>query len=127
MSNLFFFDDSQPPKPPAETRIQELTAEPYPDGSRVRMSVRITPFLERPNLEIYARKVDGPIVAEMSVIETMTPTLEFTMHIRGVATLAGDYVLRAELYYEDRQQPQDTREVNFTIAPLAHDQPADED
>lgn len=93
--------------------------EPYPDGSRVRMELTITPFLERPNLEIFARKVDGPIVAEVSVIETMTPTLEFTLHIRGVDSLPGEYILRAELYYEDRQQPQDVREVAFTIAPEA--------
>ncbi len=90
---------------------------PYPDGSRVRMALTITPFEQRPNLEIFARKVDGPIVAEMSVIETMTPNLEFTIHLRGAEKLSGDYTLRAELYYEDRQQPQDSREVAFTIAP----------
>lgn len=114
MTNLFFFDDSEA-KPPSEVTITELNATPYDDGARVRVEVKLTPFQQRPNLEIYARKDDGPIVAEMSVIETMTPLLEFTLHIRGVETLNGTYTLTAELFYEDRQQPQDTREVQFEI------------
>ncbi|GAB4574006.1 MAG: hypothetical protein Kow0077_18390 [Anaerolineae bacterium] len=119
MSNLFFLNDSEPPRSKDEVRIIDLTATPYPDGSRVRIGIKLTPFLERPNLEIYARKADGPIVAEMSVIETMTPTLEFTLHIRGVDTLEGDYTLRAELFYEDRLNPQDQREIAFAISPEA--------
>lgn len=115
MNNLFFVDNAEPPKPKEEVRIAELSVEPYPDGSRVRMALKITPFLERPNLEIYAQKVDGPIVAEMSVIETMTPNLEFTMHIRGVDTFEGQYVLRAELFYEDRHSPQHVQEIAFQI------------
>jgi hypothetical protein len=116
-NNLFFFDSDEAPLPRDQVRITELTAQPYPDGSRVHMQVNITPFLERPSLEIYARKDGGPIVAEMSVIETMTPRLEFTLHIRGVESLPGDYSLRAELYYDDRQSPLDAREIQFTVAP----------
>jgi hypothetical protein len=116
MSNdIFLFDSSDAPQPREHVKITALAASPYPDGSRVHMELRITPFLERPNLEIYAQKVDGPLVAEMSVIETMTPNLEFTLHIRGVETLAGTYILRAELFYDDRMQPQDAREISFQI------------
>lgn len=111
----FFFDPGEAPQPRERVRITELAAAPYPDGSRVRITVELTPFLEKPNLEIYARKVDGPIVAEMSVIETMIPHLEFTLHIRGVEELTGQYVLTAELYYDDRTQPQHTRQTTFEI------------
>lgn len=117
MNSLFFFDSQESPVPPDRMAITKLTANPYPDGSRVRMELKVTPFLERPNLEIYARKVDGPIVAEMSVIETMTPDLEFTLHIRGVDSLEGDYILHAELYYEERTQPQAVEEISFRIEP----------
>ncbi|MBN1964929.1 MAG: hypothetical protein JW910_09795 [Anaerolineae bacterium] len=114
MTNLFFFDDANA-KPPDEVVITELSAEPYPDDARVRVTIKITPFQQQPNLEIYARKEDRAIVAEMSVIETMTPLLEFTLHIRGVEELAGTYLLVAELYYEDRNKPQDRKEVTFEI------------
>ncbi len=115
MSIFFTPDDANPPLPRAEVRIEELSAEPYPDGGRVRMTLTLTPFLERPNLEIYARKQGGPIVAELSVIETMMTQLDFTLHIRGVESLPGTYVLRAELYYDERTNPQDVRETTFLI------------
>jgi hypothetical protein len=115
MNELFLFDNDQVPQPRKKIKITSLTAEPYPDGARVKTEVRITPFQDRPNLELYAKKVDGPIVAEMSVIETMTPNLDFTMHIRGIDELAGDYILRAELYYEERTDPQHTVEITFRI------------
>ena len=36
-----------------EVRIIELRAEPWPeDGRRVRIHLEVTPFLERPNLEV---------------------------------------------------------------------------
>ncbi|GEM_PF-176450 len=115
MSDLFFFDTNEAPQPRDRVKITELTATPYPDGSRVRIKITLTPFLERPNLEIYAKKTDGPIVAELSVIEPMTPLLEFTLHIRGAEELAGDYLVRAELFYDDRTSPQDARETSFQI------------
>ena len=119
MNNIFLFDSQEAPVPPDRMAIKHLKASPYPDGSRVRMELRVTPFLERPNLEIYAKKVGGPIVAEMSVIETMTPELEFTLHIRGVDSFEGEYILHAELYYEERTQPQAVEEITFTIKPEA--------
>lgn len=116
MSNLFLFDNDAVPQPKDKVKLVEITVTPYPEGNRVRLVIRITPFQERPNIEIYARKKDGPIVAEMSVIETMTPNLDFTLHIRGIDSLTGDYIVRAELYYEDRNEPQHVREVSFSIA-----------
>jgi hypothetical protein len=116
MNNLFLVDSGQAPQPREHVKITELSAKPYPDGSRVRIQLNLTPFSERPNLEIHAHKVDGPLVAEMSVIQTMTPVLELTLHIRGVEELIGDYILRAELYYDDRACPQHTREIAFQIA-----------
>ena len=37
------------------------------------------------------------------------------MHIRGVEDPAGAYSLSAELYYETRDPPQDSRRVDFVI------------
>ena len=115
MSDIFFFDTGESPQPRERVEIVALEALPYPDGSRVHIRVQMTPFLERPNLEIYAQKEDGPIVAEMSVIETMQHILEFTLHIRGVDEVAGDYHLTAELFYDDRQQPQHRQEIDFSV------------
>ncbi|MFC1960223.1 hypothetical protein ACFLYO_05895 [Chloroflexota bacterium] len=125
MNNLFFFDSVEAPQPRDEVAITALTVEPYPDGKRIRLQIQITPFLERPNLEIYAQKIDGPVVAELSVIETMTPQLDFTLHIRGLADTAGDYDLIAELFYDDRSTPQNKKKVAFQIQPPDHTQSVD--
>ena len=41
--DIFFQDPTDIPLPPEEVRIRELTAEPWPDGRRVRVYVELTP------------------------------------------------------------------------------------
>lgn len=122
MNNPFLFDSDEPLLPRDEVTIAALTVEPYPDGKRIRLQLQITPFQERPNLEIYVQKNEGPVVAEMSIIETMTPSLEFTLHIRGITETMGAYRLVAELFYDDRNVPQDKKEVFFEVQPTDQEQ-----
>ena len=114
--NPFLFTSNEDLQPRENVKITSLKTTPYPDNTRIRMQLTITPFQERPNLEIFAYREDGLIVSEMSVIETMTPNLDFTLYIRGVKNTPGNYILRTELYYDDRNAPQDTKEVTFTIS-----------
>jgi hypothetical protein len=110
-----FNDPNQIPQPRDKIRIEELAATPYPDRYRVRVDVRVTMFQERPNLVMIVRHVDGRIINELNVIATMHAQMEFTIHIRGVADPAGDYVLDVELFYDTRNPPQDRRSLDFTI------------
>lgn len=112
------FDDPRlVPQPRNLIRIERLEATPYPDRTRVHLDVRVTPFQERPNLLITARDSAGMIVAELNVIATMHHQMEFTMHLRGKSDTTGDYSLSAELFYETRNPPQDTRITYFQILP----------
>jgi hypothetical protein len=113
--NINFFDPGDVPKPRAEIKIERFDAQPYPDGWRVKVNIDVTPFQERPNLEIRL-KLGERLVAELSVVETMHRHMEFTMHVRGVTSPAGQYVAEVELYYDNRAQPQDTRRFAFNIA-----------
>jgi hypothetical protein len=113
--NIDFFNPGDVPKPRAEIKIERFDVQPYPDGWRVKINVDVTPFQERPNLEIRL-SLGGRLVAELSVVETMHRHMEFTMHIRGVPVPAGQYVAEVALYYDDRAQPQDTRRFAFSIA-----------
>jgi hypothetical protein len=113
--NINFFDPGDVPKPRAEIKIEQFDAQPYPDGWRVKINLEVTPFQERPNLEIRL-KLGERLVAEMSVVETMHRHMEFTMHVRGVPSPVGQYVAEADLYYEDRAHPQDTRRFVFSVA-----------
>jgi len=116
--DIELFEPEDVPQAPANIKIQRLAATVYPDGWRVRLAVDVTPFLERPNLEIKVEAADGrPVVPiNLSVIETMHHNMEFTVHIRGVTNPEGQYVAYASLYYQAADQPQSQIETPFSIA-----------
>ena len=97
--DFFFPEDSLNRMTPEETKILSLSAEPYPDGYRLRVNIEITPFQKRPHVEAMLTGADGEEIASTSVIEPMTWKLEFTMHIRG--ELNNPYTLEATLFYPD--------------------------
>ncbi len=115
---ISFFESADVPQPRDKIKIEHFEAKPYPDGWRVRIILDVTPFQERPSLEIRLQTDDQrgkQHVAELSVIETMTRHMEFTVHIRGVPSPAGEYIAEADLYYESPDAPQDRRTVPFTV------------
>ena len=110
-----FNDANLVPQPKHKVKIEEFSASTYPDRFRVKVNLKLTPFQERPNLAITASRADGLVVSDLDVIATMHVDNEFTMHIRGLDDPSGDYTLTAELYYEIRNPPQDSRSINFEI------------
>jgi hypothetical protein len=113
--NINIFDDpSLVPQPRDHVRIEQVRVTPYEDRRRVFVEVHVTAFQERPNLLLVMRDREGKIVNEASIIATMHPKMEFTMHMR-MADTAGEYTLLVELFYETRNPPLDRREVSFTI------------
>ena len=116
--DINFFESADVPQPRDKIKIERFEAKPYPDGWRIRIIIEVTPFQERPSLEIRVQtdEQDGKRhVAELSVIETMTRHMEFTVHIRGVPSPVGQYIAEADLYYENLDAPQDRRAVPFTV------------
>ena len=84
---------------PEETRITSLTAAPYPDGYRLHVNIEITPFQQRPHLEVVLNDANNEEIASSSIIEPLGWKIEFTMHIRG--ELNNPYTLEARLFYPD--------------------------
>ena len=113
-----FNDANSVPQPKHKVRIEAIAAKPYGDRFRVKVNLKLTPFQERPNLLIVARRADGLTVSDLDVIATMHFENEFTMHIRGLDDPSGRYTLTAELYYETRDPPQAKAEIDFDIQPL---------
>ncbi len=112
-----FNDASLAPQPRHKVRIESFSAKVYPDRFRIKVNISLTPFQERPNLVITARRADGLQVSDLDVIATMHYDNEFTMHIRGLEEPAGAYELCAELYYETRNPPQDSCAISLRIPP----------
>ena len=103
------------PQPPAAVKIESFQARVYPDGRRVRLDVKLTPFLERPNLEVTIVNAEGVEVASLSIIESMDYQLEMTAHLRGPQP-RGRYTVRGELFY-DPESPRQVAETTFEVAP----------
>lgn len=113
--NIQFFDSHLAPKPKDQVKIESVKIAPYPDRFRVLIQINITPFQKRPNLLIIARDNDDRIVSELNVIESMHSQMEFTIHIRNVEDPAGAYSLTVDLFYENKNPPQDTMIEGFVI------------
>jgi hypothetical protein len=105
-----------PRLPPAETRLLEVRAEPYPDGKRLRVIIEMTPFQEGPYLSLSLSDSSGKIVAEVSIIESATWKLEPTLHIRKPSGVTGGpYKLMISLSYPGLGEV-DHRDLSIEIA-----------
>jgi hypothetical protein len=110
--DIFFTDPSAVPLPPAEVRIVELQAQPWPDGRRVHVYLELTPFQKRPDGEISITNQRGEELANASIIETLIHKMDFTLHLRG-AELLGPFTVTAQIFYIDRSEGQETTPENF--------------
>ena len=99
---------------PEETRISALSAQPYPDGHRLRVNIEITPFQKRPYIEVTLHDSNGDEVASTNIVEPLSWKLEFTMHIRG--ELNNPYTLEAKLFYPDGPTAE-PRTFTFDVKP----------
>lgn len=112
--DFFLPEDHLQRATPEETRITSLTAEPYPDGYRLRVNIEMTPFQQRPHLDVVLTGADGEEVASTSIVEPLSWKLEFTMHIRG--ELTNPYTLAARLFYPDGPS-RETQSLVFEVKP----------
>jgi hypothetical protein len=134
--DLFFEDPSEIPLPPAEVRIRQLRAEPWPDGQRIHVYLEVDPFQQRPNADVFIYDQENQEISQTSIIGAMSRRMEFTLHIRR-RNPAGEYRLLAILFYTsplpetkpDEKVPMempavtevDRREIPFTVSGSAEE------
>ena len=111
---FFFPEDNLTRAVPEETKISALSAQPYPDGHRVRVNVEVTPFQKLPHGEVTHKDATGNEISSTSIVEHMSWKLEFTMHIRG--ELKNPYTLNARLYYPEGPS-QEPIKFSFDVEP----------
>jgi hypothetical protein len=112
--DFFLPEDNLQRAVPAETRITSLTAKPYPDGYRLLVNIEMTPFQQRPHLEVVLNDADHEEVASSTIVEPLGWKIEFTMHIRG--DLNNPYTLEARLFYPDGPTAE-TQTFTFDVKP----------
>jgi hypothetical protein len=95
---IFFEDPDDMPVGREQVKIREFNAEPYPDGRRIRIYLEVSPFQFKPDAEIALVNAIGEIVASASVIETVNPKMDMTLHA-PVEIRGGEYSLHAVVQY----------------------------
>jgi hypothetical protein len=98
----FFEDDFGSGKERGEIRLKNLGVFVYDDGRRVAVGFELTPFRERPSLEVRATNARGEEAGSMSVIEALSPNFSLTLHLRDREP-TDTYELEAIVYYRDEE------------------------
>lgn len=97
--NIQFFDDPlEGPKSREDVRIKQLGLFLYEDRRRVAVGFDITPFLERPSIEVTITGPSGNKAGSLHVIETLETNFTLTMHLRDKEP-ADAYRVQATVYY----------------------------
>jgi hypothetical protein len=102
--DIFFQDPNEIRLPPEEVRLREMQVKSQPNGKQVKIHLELTPFKKRPNVEVTITGKSGKQVAHTSILETMLPKLDFTMHLRE-AEPGREYTVEAILYYQQLPAP----------------------
>ncbi len=66
----------------------------------MRVSIELTPFLERPDLEVIIIDSQQQEVASAAIISSIDPLMTFTMHLRG-ENPQSPFTLSAHLHYPE--------------------------
>ena len=98
MDIKFFDDPFEGPKPRDEVRIKQLGLYMYEDGRRVAVGFDMTPFMERPSLQVTVTNERGEEAGSLDVIETLQTNFSLTVHLRDKEPTE-TYEVTAVVYY----------------------------
>ncbi len=118
MDIKFFDDPLEQPRGREDVRIKQIGLHIHPDLRRMMFGVELTPFRERPSIEVNLRNGEGAPAGTLHVIETLTPNFSLTMHLRDAET-TNPYTLAATIFYsfpeKEGREVIERREVAFEI------------
>ena len=113
MADIPLYDESEEvpvPRARHEVRFTSVSVKPYTDGRRMKLNFRLTPFQERPSIDMAVTNSDGQEVAALSLIEAMDTEFDFTVHLRGPEP-RGSHTLKLTLFYLENDEPGAARQV----------------
>ena len=118
MDIQFFFEPENQPRSREDVRIKQIGLFVHEDGRKVTFGLELTPFLERPCIDVEISNAEGKPAGSLSVIEQMTPNFSLVMHLRDDESI-NPYQLRTVIYYttpETERVDVDMQIVGFDTA-----------
>ena len=98
MDVQFFDDPLQGPRSREDVRIKQIGLFIYEGGRRLMFGLELTPFRERPSVEVTLTNAEGRPAGSLHVIDTLTPNFSLTIHLRD-DEITEPYQLTATVYY----------------------------
>ena len=98
MEIQFFSDPQNQPRSREDVRIKQIGLFVHEGGRRVTFGLELTPFLERPCIDVEITNAEGQQAGMLSVIEQMDPNFSLVLHLRDEEPI-DPYQLRAVIYY----------------------------
>jgi hypothetical protein len=99
--DLEFTEGPAAPQPPADMRFVAVSAEPYPDRRRIKLSYEVSPFLQRPSVEIRLLAPDGADLGSITVVDVVGARFSLTAHLRSDLPGAASIRVVSILGYDD--------------------------
>lgn len=98
MEIQFFDNRDDAPKNRDDVRILRARTEMAPEGRRVAVDMELTPFIERPTIEIRLVNDRGESAGLTNIIESLDRIIRVVMHMRD-KTPAEQYQAQIRIYY----------------------------
>ena len=98
MEIQFFSDPENQPRSREDVRIKQIGLYVHEGGRRVTFGLELTPFLERPCIDVEMSNAQGKPAGSLSVIEQVTPNFSLVLHLRDDVSI-DPYRLQAVIYY----------------------------
>ena len=115
MEIKFFDDPLEGPQSREDVRIEKLGLYLFDDMRRVQVGFALTPFLERPSLQVSITNPQGQEVSSLHVIETLDTNFSLTMHLRDPEP-SEKYQVTVTLYYATPEtERQDIQTISRTL------------
>jgi hypothetical protein len=104
---------------PADTRLLNIHAVPHSEGKRLKIGLDLTPFQQKPYIDLTLLDSSGKLVASTSIVEPVNWNLELNLHIRKFfPSHNGSYKLRVVISYPDLGEV-DRRDLTIEIPSTA--------
>ena len=111
--DIEFTDPAEAPLPPDRVSFRRVEVEPYQDAQRLLVHLSVTPFQERPTIDLEVLDKQGEKVATSSIVEATDPTMSLTLHLRRPSPEM-EFTLVARLIYEELGEV-DRSEAQFSF------------
>ena len=114
----FFENRADAPRMREDVRITRTRLEISPEGRRIAVDLELTPFIERPTIQLLLFNERGEPAGRLTIIETLDRVVSVVMHIRE-KTPTLQYKFQATVYYASLDEDLKQQVVDVHTQPFA--------